>query len=150
VVGAREVRPRTTDDDARWSERNGTRHHEIYDGVVTTINLSVVMVVWPQLLVGGGGIALVLVGVISAWILVPRVAWRREPPVLRAYFWLLFVGPAAAGSSFLLAAVLRSYLWELTGGIILCSSFAARLVLAQWVRRRYPDDDPVSGNRGAT
>jgi hypothetical protein len=99
-----------------------------------------VMVVWPQLLVGGGGIALVLVGVISAWILIPRLPWRREPPTVSAYFWLMFVGPTAAGSCFLVAAVLRSHLWELTGGIVLVSSFAARTLLARWVRHRYRDD----------
>jgi len=114
------------------------------------MSLSIVMVVWPQLLVGGGGIALVLVGVISAWILIPRLPWRREPPTVSAYFWLMFVGPTAAGSCFLVAAVLRSHLWELTGGIVLVSSFAARTLLARWVRHRYRDDDAVSDNRGAT
>ena len=117
---------------------------------MATISLGIVMVVWPQLLVGGGGIALVLVGVISASILIPRVAWRRESPTVRAYFWLMFVGATAAGSSFLVAAALRSHLWELTGGIILCSSFAARTLLARWVRHRYRDDDPASEKRGAT
>jgi hypothetical protein len=100
---------------------------------------ALVLVTWPQLLVGGGGIAFVLVGIASAVVLVPHIDWRREPPAATAYVCLLFVSPAVAGSCFLIAAVLRLHVWELAGSLALVGSLAARLVLARWLRRRFPD-----------
>ena len=99
---------------------------------------SLVLVTWPQLLVGGGGIAFVLVGVASAVVLVPHIDWRREPPAAIAQLCLLFVSPTVAGSCFLSAAVLRSHVWEVAGSIALVGGVAARFVLARWLRRRFP------------
>jgi hypothetical protein len=36
---------------------------------------------------------------------------------------------------------LRSHFWELAGSITIVASYAARMVLARLLRRRYPDED---------
>jgi apolipoprotein N-acyltransferase len=79
-------------------------------------------------------------GIVSAVVLVSRIDWRREPPAARAYGGLLFIGATAAGSCWVVAAVLNSHSWELAGAIILLASIAARTVLVRWLRRRYPDE----------
>ena len=81
------------------------------------------------------------VGIVSAAVLLPHIDWRREPPAAIVYVSLLFVSPAAAGSCFLIAAVLSSHAGELAGSAILVGGFAARLVLARLLRRRYPSED---------
>lgn len=86
--------------------------------------------------------ALIVVGVVSAVLLLPHIPWQRESSAALAYVCLLFVGPIAAGSCFLVAGMLRSHSWELTGAIILVGSFVARIMLARWLRRRYPGDVP--------
>ena len=81
-----------------------------------------------------------VVGIVSAVVLVPDIDCQREPPAAIAYVCLLFVGATAAGCCFLVAAVLRSHAWELVGSIILVGSLAARVVLGRWLRRRYSDE----------
>ena len=102
---------------------------------------SLVLVTWPQLLVGGGGIALVAVGVIFGVAVFRHVQWRREPPTAIAYAVVMALGVVVGGACFIAAASLRSHFWELTGSIIIVASYAAREVLARLLRRRYPDED---------
>jgi hypothetical protein len=64
---------------------------------------SLVLVTWAQLLVGGAGIALVGVGIVSAVALVPHIDRRCDPPAAIAYVCLLFGGAAAAGACLLVA-----------------------------------------------
>jgi uncharacterized membrane protein YfcA len=92
---------------------------------------SLVLVAWPQLLVGGGGIALVAVGVIFGVAVVRHVRWRRERPTAIAYAVVMVLGAVVGGACFIAAASLRSHFWELTGSIIIVASYAAREVLAR-------------------
>ena len=96
---------------------------------------------WSQFLVGGGGIAFVVVGVIFGIVTFGHVRRDREPPLAVAYVALSVVGLIASGVSFIVAASLRSHFWELAGSITIVASYAARMVLARSVRRRYPDKD---------
>jgi O-antigen ligase len=98
-------------------------------------------VTWPQLLGGGGGIALVAVGVIFGVAVFRHVQRRREPPTAIAYAVVMVLGAVVSGACFIAAASLRSHFWELTGSIIIVASYAAREVLARLLRRRYPDED---------
>jgi energy-converting hydrogenase Eha subunit A len=91
-------------------------------------------------IVGGGGILLVVVGVISALVLVPKIEWRNEPLPAALGASLLFVPPTVAGAAFIVAAVFGSHRWELIGSIILVGGYAARYVIGRWVRWRYPED----------
>jgi O-antigen ligase len=100
-----------------------------------------VLVTWLQLLVGGGGVALVAVGVIFGVVVFRHVRWRREPPTAIAYGVVMVLGAVAGGACYIVAASLRSHFWELTGSIVIVASYAAREVLAQLLRRRYPDED---------
>ncbi len=102
---------------------------------------SLVLVTWPQLLVGGGGIALVAVGFIFGVAVVRHVQWRGEPPTAIAYAVVMVLGVVVGGACFIAAASLRSHFWELAGSIIIVASYAAREVLARLLRRRYPDED---------
>ena len=102
---------------------------------------SLVLVTWPQFLVGGGGIAFVVVGVIFGVVTFRHVQWDREPPLAVAYVAVSVVGLIASGVSFIVAASLRSHFWELAGSITIVASYAARMVLARLLRRRYPDED---------
>jgi hypothetical protein len=97
---------------------------------------SLVLVTWPQLLVGGGGIAFVVVGVIFGVVTFRHVQWDREPPLAVAYVAVSVVGLIASGISFIVAASLRSHFWELAGSITIVASYAARMVLARLLRRR--------------
>jgi O-antigen ligase len=102
---------------------------------------SLILVTWAQLLVGGGGIALVAVGVTFGVAVFGYVQWRREPPTAIAYAVVMVLGVVVGGACFIVAASLRSHFWELTGSIIIVGSYAAREVLARLLRRRYPDED---------
>ena len=94
----------------------------------------------PQLLVGGSGIALVVVGIAFGGVVRRHVDWRHEPAAALAYAGVMCMGLFAGGACFLVAAALGSHLWEVTGGIILVASYAGRMVLARRLRRRYPND----------
>jgi multisubunit Na+/H+ antiporter MnhB subunit len=96
---------------------------------------------WPQLVVGGGGIAVVTVGVIFGVVVFRHVEWRREPPIAIAYAVVMVLGAVVGGACFIVAASLRSHLWEVTGSIIIVASYTAREVLARLLRGRYPDKD---------
>jgi hypothetical protein len=76
---------------------------------------SLVLVTWAQLLVGGAGIALVGVGIVSAVALVPHIDRRCDPPAAIAYVCLLFGARPQP--------------------VLACSLRAARLVLARWLGR---------------
>jgi hypothetical protein len=102
---------------------------------------SLVLMTWSQFLVGGGGIAFVVVGVIFGIVTFGHVQWDREPPLAVAYVALSVVGLIASGVCFIVAASLRSHFWELAGSITIVASYAARMVLARLVGRRYPDKD---------
>jgi hypothetical protein len=97
-------------------------------------------VTWPQLVVGGGGIAFLVTGIVYGLVVFRQVKWRQEPGAALAYAGVMFIGALAGGACILVATALRSRLWELTGGIILVASYAGRIVLARWRRRRYPSD----------
>jgi hypothetical protein len=94
---------------------------------------------WSQFLVGGGGIAFVVVGVIFGIVTFGHVQWDREPPLAVAYVALSVVGLIASGVCFIVAASLRSHFWELAGSITIVASYAARMVVARFVRGRYPE-----------
>jgi hypothetical protein len=100
-----------------------------------------VLVTWPQLLVGGGGIAFVVVGVIFGVVTFRHVRWDREPPLAVAYLAVSVVGLIASGVCFIVAASSRSHFWELAGSITIVASYVVRMVLARLVRRRYADED---------
>ena len=104
------------------------------------LNVALLSVTWPQLLVGGGGIALILVGITYGLVVFGHVDWRQEPPAALGYVGVMFIATIAGGVCFLAAAALRSHFWEVTGGIILVASYAGRMVLARWLRRRYPNE----------
>jgi multisubunit Na+/H+ antiporter MnhB subunit len=108
---------------------------------MTDLSGPVVLVTWPQLLVGGGGIAVVAVGVIFGVVVFRHVQWRREPPIAIAYAVVMVLGAVVGGACFIVAASLRSHFWEVTGSIIIVASYIAREVLARLLRRRYPDED---------
>jgi hypothetical protein len=105
-----------------------------------SLNAFLVLVTGPQLLVGGGGIALVGVGVAFGGVVFRHVDWRHEPAAALAYAGVMVTGLFAGGACFLVAGALRSHLWEVTGGIILVASYVARRVLARRLRRQYPID----------
>jgi hypothetical protein len=69
---------------------------------------------------------------------VGHVDWRHEPGAALGYAGVMFVAAIAGGASFLAAAALRSHFWEVTGAIILVASYAGRMMLARWLRRRSP------------
>jgi len=102
---------------------------------------SLVLVTWPQLVVGGGGIAFVVVGVIFGVVTFRHIQWDREPPLAFAYLAVSVVGLIASGVCFIVAASLRLHFWELAGSITIVASYAAGMVLARLLRRRYPDKD---------
>jgi hypothetical protein len=95
---------------------------------------------WPQLLVGGAGVALVAVGLIGAALLLPHIHWRQEPPAARAWVLLLTRGAITGGFCWIVAAIERSRLWELAGAIVLVAGTAGRTTIALWLRRSQSDN----------
>ena len=83
---------------------------------------------------------MVVVGIVYGLVVFGQVDWRHEPAAALAYAGIMFMAAIAGGACFLAAAALRSHFWELTGGIILVASYSGRMVLARWLRRRYPND----------
>lgn len=92
----------------RIQERAATR----LDGCPERV---LVLVTWPQMLVGGGGIAFVIVGVTFGVVSFCHLKWDREPPLAVAYLAVSVAGLIASGACFIVAASLRSRLWELAG-----------------------------------
>jgi hypothetical protein len=70
------------------------------------------------MLVGGGGIALIVVGIAYGLIVFGHVDWHREPPVAVVYAGVMFMAATASGACFVVAATARSH----SGGIILVAS----------------------------
>jgi hypothetical protein len=107
---------------------------------ISGLNAALLLVTWPQLLVGGGGIALIIVGIAYGLVVSGYADWRHEPPAALGYAGVMVMAAIAGGACFLAAAALRSHFWEVTGVIILVASYAGRMVLARWLRRRYPNE----------
>lgn len=100
-----------------------------------------VVLTWPQLLVGGGGVALVAVGFTGAALLLPHIHWRQEPAAARAWVLLLTGGAIIAGFCWIVAAIERSRLWELVGAIVLVAGTTGRRTIARGLRRGQPDNE---------
>jgi hypothetical protein len=79
---------------------------------------------------------LIVVGIVYGLVILRHVDWRHEPPAALGYAGVMFMAAIAGGACWLAAAALRSHFWEVTGGIILVASYAGRLMLARWLRRR--------------
>jgi hypothetical protein len=107
---------------------------------MSSLNAALVLVTWPQLLVGGGGIAFVVVGVISGVVLFPHIQWR-EPVAVSVYVLVMSLAAIAGGACFIVAGVFRSHFWELTGAIVLVAGYAVRMMLARSLRRHHSDED---------
>jgi hypothetical protein len=109
------------------------------------VNALAVAATWPQVIVGAGGIVLIVAGVVLGLVTVRLVTvrhghWRREPAAAFGYFGVMSLAGIAGGSCFLVAAVLRSHLLELTGGIVLVGSYLGRALLVRWLGRHYRSD----------